>query len=169
MTKTKKYLPDFIFGSIDGLVTTFAVVSGVIGASFSPIVILVLGFANLFADGFSMAISNYLSSQSEEDLHEYIKEKKPFIAATTTFVAFVVVGFVPLIPYIFPLNINNLHKFTASSILTLIAFCVVGYIKGHVTNKNKLSAAVETLLIGSLAAVIAYIIGYMIVSLGIKN
>ena len=52
----KRYLPEFVYGGIDGAVTTFAVVAGVIGASLSPAIVLILGFANLFADGFSMDI-----------------------------------------------------------------------------------------------------------------
>ena len=64
------YLRDWIYGGIDGSVTTFAVVSGVAGARLSPWIILVMGFANLFADGFSMAASNYLGTKAEhEDLH----------------------------------------------------------------------------------------------------
>jgi VIT1/CCC1 family predicted Fe2+/Mn2+ transporter len=63
------YLRDWIYGGIDGSVTTFAVVSGVVGAELSPWVILVMGFANLFADGFSMAASNFLGTKAEhEDL-----------------------------------------------------------------------------------------------------
>src|SRR6266567_4071120 len=64
------YLRDWIYGGIDGSVTTFAVVSGVAGARLSTWVILVMGFANLFADGFSMAASNFLGTKAEhEDLH----------------------------------------------------------------------------------------------------
>jgi VIT1/CCC1 family predicted Fe2+/Mn2+ transporter len=63
------YLRDWVYGGIDGAVTTFAVVSGVVGAQLTPSVILVLGFANLLADGFSMASSNFLGTRSEhEDL-----------------------------------------------------------------------------------------------------
>ena len=62
------YLRDFVYGAIDGTVTTFAVVSGVAGAGLSSIVIIVLGMANLVADGFSMAASNYLSTKTEEAL-----------------------------------------------------------------------------------------------------
>jgi vacuolar iron transporter family protein len=63
------YLRDWIYGGIDGSVTTFAVVSGVVGARLSPWIILVMGFANLFADGFSMAASNFLGTRAEhEDL-----------------------------------------------------------------------------------------------------
>ena len=53
------YLKDFIYGAIDGAVTTFAVVSGVVGAGLSSNVIIILGVANLVADGFSMAVSNF--------------------------------------------------------------------------------------------------------------
>ena len=63
------YLRDWIYGGIDGSVTTLAVVSGVVGARLSPWIILVMGFANLFADGFSMAASNFLGTRAEhEDL-----------------------------------------------------------------------------------------------------
>ena len=65
----QNYLRDWIYGGIDGSVTTFAVVSGVAGAQLSPWIILVMGFANLFADGFSMAASNFLGTRAEhEDL-----------------------------------------------------------------------------------------------------
>lgn len=60
-------LPDAVLGGIDGCVTTFAVVSGAFGAGFSPTVALVLGFANLLADGFSMAVSNYEASQAQQE------------------------------------------------------------------------------------------------------
>lgn len=63
------YLRDWIYGGIDGSVTTFAVVSGVAGAELSPLIILIMGFANLLADGFSMAASNFLGTKAEhEDL-----------------------------------------------------------------------------------------------------
>jgi VIT1/CCC1 family predicted Fe2+/Mn2+ transporter len=65
----QNYLRDWIYGGIDGSVTTFAVVSGVVGARLSTCVILVMGFANLVADGFSMAASNLLGTKAEhEDL-----------------------------------------------------------------------------------------------------
>jgi len=65
--RNHNYLGDAVLGAIDGCVTTFAVVAGAVGAGFSGIVIIVLGFANLIADGFSMAVSNYLSSKSQRD------------------------------------------------------------------------------------------------------
>ena len=52
----QKYLWEFVYGGIDGCVTTFAVVAGSVGAWLEARIILILGFANLFADGFSMSI-----------------------------------------------------------------------------------------------------------------
>lgn len=66
-------IPDAILGGIDGCVTTFAVVSGTVGAGFSPSVALVLGLANLVADGFSMAISNYESIKAKQEYNRNIE------------------------------------------------------------------------------------------------
>ena len=62
---THSYLRDFVYGAIDGIVTTFAVVAGVAGAGLEDRVVIILGAANLFADGFSMAMSNLLGSRAE--------------------------------------------------------------------------------------------------------
>ncbi|QTA38970.1 VIT1/CCC1 transporter family protein [Thermosipho ferrireducens] len=62
-----KYIGPAVYGASDGIVTTFAVVAGVAGANLDPKIVLILGFANLFADGFSMAVGDYLSSKSEKD------------------------------------------------------------------------------------------------------
>ena len=67
------YLQDWVYGGIDGTVTTFAVVAGVLGAGLSTSIIIILGIANLLADGFSMAAGNYLSTKSEHDKLEYYK------------------------------------------------------------------------------------------------
>lgn len=61
------YLRDWVYGGIDGAVTTFAVVSSVVGAELSARVVLIMGAANLIADGFSMAASNYLGTRTEID------------------------------------------------------------------------------------------------------
>ena len=63
---THSDLRDFIFGAIDGTVTTFAVVSGVSGAGLSAGILIILGVANLIADGFSMGVSNYLGTRAEQ-------------------------------------------------------------------------------------------------------
>lgn len=64
------YLKDFVYGAVDGTVTTFAVVSGVAGAQLSPTIVIIMGLANLIADGFSMAVSNYLGTRTENQLLE---------------------------------------------------------------------------------------------------
>lgn len=70
------YLGDLVYGGLDGVVTTFAVVSGVAGASLGAEVILILGLANLLADGFSMASGAYLSTKSGREYYrkEYERE-----------------------------------------------------------------------------------------------
>jgi VIT1/CCC1 family predicted Fe2+/Mn2+ transporter len=69
----KLSIEDFVYGATDGAVTTFAVVAGVVGASLSPSIVLILGFANLFADGLSMSIGNYLSQKTHR---EYIQNQR---------------------------------------------------------------------------------------------
>jgi len=66
---TGGYLRDFVYGANDGIITTFAVVAGVAGADLSSAVVLIMGVANLLADGFSMSSGNYLSEKSN---HDYI-------------------------------------------------------------------------------------------------
>lgn len=61
------YLRDWVYGGIDGAITTFAIVAGVLGAGLSANIILILGLANLLADGFSMAASNYTGTKTEVD------------------------------------------------------------------------------------------------------
>jgi len=67
------YLRDFIYGSIDGAVTTFAVVAGVAGAQLSWNIVVILGVANLLADGFSMAVGNFLGTRAEQQRHEQLR------------------------------------------------------------------------------------------------
>lgn len=68
-----RYIKSIVYGGLDGIITTFAIISGVVGASLSAGVVLVLGFANLIADGISMGIGDYLSSKSEQ---EYYKSER---------------------------------------------------------------------------------------------
>lgn len=74
-----EYIPDIVYGANDGIITTFAVVSGVAGAHLSPMIVVILGYANVLADGLSMGLGNYLSIKSKEDnynrlLKEELKE-----------------------------------------------------------------------------------------------
>jgi len=66
------YLRDWIYGGIDGTVTTFAIVAGVVGAHLSASILLILGFANLLADGFAMAASNYSGTKSEREDYQRV-------------------------------------------------------------------------------------------------
>lgn len=168
-TRTERYLPEFIYGGIDGAVTTFAVVSGALGATLSPAVVIILGFANLFADGFSMAVSNYLSVKSSRDLEErdgaaQAYEKSPLATATATFVAFVLIGLVPLSSFvlapIWPWAADN--TFGLAMGLTAVAFFAVGWGKGVVTETSRLRAGLVTLAIGGAAAAIAFGVGYLL-------
>ncbi|MBI2463925.1 VIT1/CCC1 transporter family protein [Candidatus Peregrinibacteria bacterium] len=68
------WVSDFVYGGIDGAVTTFAVVAGVEGASLPISIVLIMGFANLFADGFSMATGKYLSDKSKKEQFEKIHQ-----------------------------------------------------------------------------------------------
>ena len=71
------YMSDAVLGAVDGAVTTFAIVSGVVGAELSSNIVLILGVANLLADGFSMAVSNFLGTRTDaETLQKHRAEEK---------------------------------------------------------------------------------------------
>ena len=212
------YLRDWIYGGIDGSVTTLAVVTGVAGAALSSWIILALGFANLFADGFSMAASNYLGTKAEHDdwrrlqdiEHRHIElapegereevrqifERKGFagdelarivdlitadrdrwvqtmlvdeyglphavrsewVAALSTFTAFLICGLVPLLPYLFPTE----HSFTISLTLTGVVFFAIGSIKSRWSTSSWWQSGFTTLLVGGIAASLAYFTGVVI-------
>ena len=218
------YLKDFIYGAIDGAVTTFAIVAGVAGAGLSNGVIIVLGLANLVADGFSMAVSNYLGTKAELQFrqkarkteYEHIKlfpegEKEevrqifankgfkgddlervvevitsdrerwvdsmlqdelgiplespnPLRAGAYTFIAFFVIGSIPLLSFLvnwfFPET--NINPFSISILLTAIAFFIIGTAKAPFISQHWLVSGFETLGIGGIAAAIAYYIGHLL-------
>lgn len=167
--KFKQYLAQFVYGAIDGSVTTFAVVAGAAGAQLSSTVIIILGFANLLADGFSMGTGAYLSSKSEHDLMEREgkehddNEITPTGDGIATFISFVVVGFVPIVVYvadaIFQLNVGDTKLFVVSSIFTAAAFAGIGLLKARVTKTGYARNTLETLSLGAIAAIIAYLLG----------
>ena len=219
----KWHFDDFIYGSIDGAVTTFAIVAGVVGASLSPGIILILGFANLFADGFSMAAANYqaskarnefiemkrkqeeweidnLEDQEKEEIREIysnkgfkdelleevvriitsrrkvwvdtmmkeelglIEDKKsPLDSSISTFVGFNLIGLIPLMPFIIFIAMGidpNSDAFVYSIIFVMSAFFLVGIIKGKIVKKSKIKSGLFTLIIGGVAAMVAYLVGY---------
>ncbi len=220
---SQTYLRDFIYGAIDGTVTTFAVVASIAGAGMSPGYVLILGAANLFADGFSMASSNYLGARAEQDQIERLRREEtmeieiepegeraeireiyrakgfegelleqvvevitadkdrwlrtmmieehgisdspsnPLKAANATFIAFVLIGAMPLIPYAFGLATKSSgDMFPMSIVFAAIAFATVGVLKARVVEQAKWRGAAETLAIGGTAAIVAYLIGKML-------
>lgn len=160
------YLSEFVYGGIDGAVTTFAVVAGATGARFDTKVLLVLGFANLIADGFSMGVGSYLSTKSEQELmlkkkQSIANEPSPIINGLSTYASFILIGLVPLLAYtvdaIFGLDSSNL--FLVSSILTGLAFVGIGALKSRVAQAPRLRSILETLILGVIAAGFAYVLG----------
>ncbi|TAE53486.1 MAG: hypothetical protein EAZ89_07385 [Bacteroidetes bacterium] len=220
-TDLQDYLGEFVYGGIDGSVTTFAVVAGSAGAGLPVSVVLILGFANLIADGFSMSVGAYLSTRSERDNYEKHKRieyeevelipekereeirdiyrkkgfegellekvvevitadkdrwvdvmmkeelemsldhKSPLGKALTTFLAFLVVGLIPLLAYVFNFNnaLNPSQLFTLSCVMTGLAFMFIGWLKARVTHTSYPKAILETLFLGGSAAALSYFVG----------
>jgi vacuolar iron transporter family protein len=218
--KLQEYLREFVYGGIDGAVTTFAVVAGGFGAELDTGILIILGFANLLADGFSMSVGAYLSAKSErdnfdkhekieyweienlpeierEEIAEIYKEKgfkgelldqivdhicsdkdlwvaemmkdelgmmrdskSPFKIGLATLISFILVGFIPLMVYLYDFFFpTDLNIFLWTSILTGVAFMIVGFLKGIVNQTSALRSVSETLALGLLAAVVAYYVG----------
>jgi VIT1/CCC1 family predicted Fe2+/Mn2+ transporter len=173
----EQFLGEFVYGATDGTVTTFAVVAGAAGAGLSSTVIVILGFANLIADGFSMGASAYLSAKSERDLkirrhneagtehkpHDPAHGETPLQDGIITFASFVLVGLVPFILYVldglFDFGWSGHSLFIWSSILTGLTFIAIGLLKARVTKTRAWRAATETLVLGAIAASLAYVLG----------
>jgi VIT1/CCC1 family predicted Fe2+/Mn2+ transporter len=153
----RKYLPDIVFGANDGIITTFAVVSGVVGAALSTTVILILGFANLLADGFSMGASNVLSRRSDANHGALPTLKKATGHGVATFIGFIAAGVVPLQAYLLPWFEGV--QFVAATVLALTALFAVGAGRAFFTGRGWLVSGMEMLLIGALAGAVAYGVG----------
>lgn len=157
------YLSDSVFAASDGIVTTFAIVAGSAGASLSKEVVLVLGFSNLFADGFSMAAGNYLGKKSEIEYEEAkgkdgSKEGIPVKHGVFTFITFNLAGLLPLLPFL--IEIEN--PFNLSIILVGVALFAVGFLRSLYTKKNFLRSGIEMFLVGGFAAFVAFSVGFLI-------
>jgi VIT1/CCC1 family predicted Fe2+/Mn2+ transporter len=152
----RHFLPDLVYGANDGIITTFAVVSGVVGAALSNNVIIILGLANLVADGFSMGASNYLArrSDTERDLSERRDAAQHGLA---TILGFLVAGIVPLVAYLLPLAEDV--QFPLAIGLAAVALFVVGAARTLATKRGFLRSGLEMLLVGALAGAVAYVIG----------
>jgi VIT1/CCC1 family predicted Fe2+/Mn2+ transporter len=217
----QNYLRDWIYGGIDGSVTTFAVVTGVVGAQLSPIIIVIMGFANLLADGFSMAASNFLGTKAEHDdiqrleaiEHRHIElapegereevrqifarkgfagadldrvvelitsdrerwvktmltdeyglpqeARSPWLAAISTFSAFLVCGLAPLLPFLLGMK----TAIVVSTFLTGAMFFLIGSVKSRWSSASWWRSGFSTLLVGGIAAGLAYAVGVLLKNL----
>jgi VIT1/CCC1 family predicted Fe2+/Mn2+ transporter len=159
------HIGDLVFGANDGIITTFAVVSGVQGAALSPRVAIILGIANLLADGFAMGAGNYLGMRSEQDyqqsVHGDVREGQVHALGhgAAIFLAFVLAGSVPLLPFAF---LESDHIFLTSCIGTGGALFFVGSLRTLVTRARWFVSGLEMLLVGSVAAAAAYAVGRLL-------
>lgn len=154
------YLRDAVFAANDGIITTFAVVAGAAGASFDVSIVIILGFANLLADGFSMASGSYLGTKSEIE-YERIKGSKidkqgtPLMQGAVTFLAFNFAGLLPLLPYVLGVG----YKFETSAIIVALSLFIIGAARGMFIGKSVVRTGVEMLIVGGFAAFVAFMTG----------
>ncbi len=193
----KTFLSEIVYGGNDGIITTFAIVSGFVGANSSPEaiplgigVVLLFGMANLLADAFSMGIGNYLSQRAElelstQDVSDVKKElskkfstddvemilktvgnqqrkKTPLLSGIATFTSFTIFGVIPLLPY-FLSALQHDVKAIFSAILVVFALSMLGYLKSFILKSSPLRSVLETVLIGGLAACLAFMVGVLLV------
>lgn len=162
-----------VLGASDGIITTFAVVAGVVGANLAVHIILILGVANMIADGISMSVGDYLgeisAAQYEQSKSEKQLERKSlWYTSATTFVAFITAGTLPLLPYLIKLvgiSIADELQFPLSILCTGMALFLVGSVGTIVTKANWLRSGLQMLGIGAIAAVVAYGLGAYIETL----
>lgn len=154
------YLKDLVYGANDGIITTFAVVAGVAGAALEARVVLILGFANLLADGFSMGASNFLAIRSDEAVRaasgRAVEEPFPARHSLATFGAFVLAGVIPLVSYVVAFGGS---EFWNAVLLTMVTLFGVGAARSLVTDKSWWRSGVEMLVVGATAAAVAYAVG----------
>ena len=160
----RHYIRDLVYGANDGIITTFAVVAGVAGGNLSRTAVLVVGVANLAADGMSMAVGNFLSIRANESAREADnlpeEEASPARHAMATFLAFLVAGSLPLVPYVLP--VVETARFVWSLVLTLGSLFIVGALRTVVTTDRWWRAGLEMLLLGAIVAGAAYGAGALI-------
>ncbi len=163
----RHYLGDLVYGANDGIITTFAVVAGVTGAALPVRTILILGIANLLADGFSMGASNFLSIRSGEDARAAVglDREEPYAVrhGMATFCAFLVAGSVPLVAYLYPGDAAG--RFPVATALTMMTLFAVGSLRTLVTRRGWLRSGMEMFAVGAAAALVAYGAGGFIAGL----
>jgi VIT1/CCC1 family predicted Fe2+/Mn2+ transporter len=154
----RHYIRDLVYGANDGIITTFAVVAGVAGGALSHAAVLIIGVANLAADGFSMGVGNFLAIRAHESAREADnlpeEEASPARHGLATFLAFVTAGAIPLLPYV--LAGSTEHRFPWSMVATLVALFGIGAARALVTADRWWRTGLEMLVLGALVAASAY-------------
>ena len=161
-TGFRHYLRDMIYGAVDGIITTMVVIAGTTGAALEPRIGLILGLANLIADGISMGASNYLGLKSElQQTGGSIVREKPWRHGVVTSVAFTVAGAVPLLAYLAP-RPGETSIFQVAALFAALSLLAAGGLRGRITGKPAWRSALEMLAIGMAAALAAYGIGALV-------
>ena len=163
----RHYVRDLVYGANDGIITTFAVVSGATGGALSSAAVLIIGVANLAADGMSMGVGNLLAIRAQERVRAAQglpeEEAYPWKHGTATLLAFVLAGAVPIIPFMFPGGAGG--RALWSTALTFAALFSVGAARATLTKERWWRAGTETLLLGALVAAAAYGASALVASL----
>lgn len=160
----RHYIRDLVYGANDGIITTFAVVAGVAGGSLSTIAVLIVGAANLAADGLAMGIGNLVAIRANESalaadgLPE--QEACPWKHGLATLVAFVTAGAMPLLPYVLPMA--DASRLRWSAFVTLATLFVIGAARAFITRDRWWKTGFEMLLLGGVVALAAYGAGALV-------
>lgn len=166
----RHYVRDLVYGASDGIITTFAVVGGVAGGALPSMAVLVVGLANLAADGVSMGVGNFQAIRAHERAREADalpeEEAYPWKHGIATLVAFVVAGSVPLLPYMWPGTTGS--RLTASGVLTLMAMFVLGAVRASITREPWWRSSFETVGLGTVVAATAYGAGALAAAIGAR-
>lgn len=164
---TQHYIGDLVYGANDGILTSFAVVAGVTGGALSARTVLIVGMANLFADGLSMGVGNYLSIRARESALEQQQrpeeEAHPARHGFATFLAFALAGLVPMLPYLLP---GVEQRFELAITCALAAQFAVGAGRSLVTASRWWVSGLEMLGLGAVVAAVAYGTGAVIATFG---
>ena len=157
----RHYVRELVYGANDGIITTFAVVAGVSGGGLPLRVVLIIGAANLFADGLSMGVGNYLAIRAHESVLKTqqlpAEEASPFRHGLATFLAFALAGALPLVPYMVPAL--RVDRFALSIVFTLAALFAVGASRALIASVTWWQAGLEMLALGAIVAAVAYASG----------
>ena len=163
----RHYIRDLVYGANDGIITTFAVVAGVTGGSLSHLAVLVVGAANLAADGVAMGVGNLLAIRAHESAliadGRPQEEAYPWKHGLATLLAFVGAGSLPLLPYVLP--IQGDWRPLGSVALTMAALFGVGAARAAVTRDRWCRTGFEMLLLGGVVALAAYAAGALVAAL----